>query len=235
MLIFALPVLVAAILGTAPDGAGIYAASCSSCHGARQSGSPDGPSLRHVGMASLDFYLTTGRMPAAVPWVEVAHRDERAGQQLPLAEIRALESYLAPVVAGGPPLPRVISGRDLGHGHQLYEVNCEQCHAVGGNGGSVGRSDWAPALHQATINEVADAIRAGPGEMPRFGEQQFSQSDLDDVAGYVLAMQISAQPGSDGIPFHSTGPVPEGAIGYVAIIVLITFVFGFWRRDAGSK
>jgi ubiquinol-cytochrome c reductase cytochrome c subunit len=235
MLSFALPVLLAAMMGTPPAGAGIYAANCSSCHGAQQSGSIDGPSLHHVGMASLDFYLTTGRMPAAVPWVEVAHRDERAGQQLPLTEIRALESYLAPVVAGGPPLPQVISGQDLEHGHQLYEVNCQQCHAVGGNGGSIGRSDWAPALHQATINEVADAIRAGPGEMPRFGEQQFSQSDLDDVAGYVLAMQTGTQPGSDGIPFHSTGPVPEGALGYVAIIVLITFVFGFWRRDAGSK
>jgi ubiquinol-cytochrome c reductase cytochrome c subunit len=232
MLIFMLPVVLAAMFGAAPAGAGIYAANCSSCHGAQQNGSPDGPSLHHVGMASLDFYLTTGRMPAAVPWVEVAHRDERTGQQLPLAEIRALEGYLAPVVAGGPPLPQVISGPDLEHGHQLYEVNCQQCHAVGGNGGSIGRSDWAPALHQATINEVADAIRAGPGEMPRFGEQQFSQSDLDDVAGYVLAMQISTQP---GIPFHSTGPVPEGALGYVAIIVLITFVFGFWRRDAGSK
>jgi ubiquinol-cytochrome c reductase cytochrome c subunit len=235
MLIFALPVMLAAVLGGAPAGADIYAASCSSCHGAQQGGSPDGPSLHHVGLAAVDFYLTTGRMPAAAPWVEVAHRDERAGQQLPLANIRALESYLAPVVAGGPPLPQVISGHDLEHGHQLYEVNCQQCHAVGGNGGSIGRSDWAPALHQATINEVADAIRAGPGEMPRFGEQQFSQSDLDDVAGYVLAMQTSTQPGSGGIPLHSSGPVPEGALGYVAIIVLITYVFGFWRRDARSK
>jgi ubiquinol-cytochrome c reductase cytochrome c subunit len=235
MLIFALPVVLAAVLGGAPAGADIYAASCSSCHGAQQSGSADGPSLHRVGMASLDFYLTTGRMPAAVPWVEVAHRDERAGQQLALADIRALESYLAPVVAGGPPLPQVISGPDLEHGHQLYEVNCQQCHAVGGNGGSIGRSDWAPALHQATINEVADAIRAGPGEMPRFGEQQFSQSDLDDVAGYVLVMQTSSQPGSNGIPLRSSGPIPEGALGYVAIIVLITYVFGFWRRDARSK
>jgi ubiquinol-cytochrome c reductase cytochrome c subunit len=234
MLIFALPVLLAAMLGGAPSGADIYAAKCLSCHGAQQWGSPDGPALHHVGLAVVDFYLTTGRMPAAAPWIQIAHRDERAGQQLPLAEIRALETYLAPAVAGGPPLPQVVSGRDLGHGRQLYQSNCQQCHAVGGNGGSIGRSDWAPALHQATINEVADAIRAGPGEMPRFGDQQFTQSDLDDVAGYVLAMQ-DTQPGSDGIPLHSTGPVPEGALGYVAIIVLITFVFGFWRHDAGRR
>jgi ubiquinol-cytochrome c reductase cytochrome c subunit len=229
MLILTLPVLLA-MLGTAPSGADIYVTKCESCHGVQQWGSPDGPSLHHVGLAEVDFYLTTGRMPAAAPWVQVAHRDERAGQQLPLAEIRALEAYLAPVVADGPPLPEVISGSDLEHGHRLYEINCEQCHAVGGNGGSIGRSDWAPALHQATIDEVADAVRAGPGEMPRFGERQLVQSDLDDLAGYVMAMQ-TMQPGSGGPPFRSTGPVPEGALGYVAIVVLIVFVFGYWRHD----
>jgi len=223
------PWLLTVVLAAAPTGADIYATACASCHGAQQWGSPDGPSLHRVGMADVDFYLMTGRMPAAKPWIEVAHRDERAGQALPLGRIRALEAYLAPVVAGGPPLPEVASG-NLAHGYQVYAVNCQQCHAVGGNGGSIGRADWAPALHQATINEVADAIRAGPGEMPRFGDQQFTQADLDDVAGYVLSMQI-AQPGSGGPPFPSTGPVPEGALGYVAIIVLIAFVFGSWRHD----
>jgi ubiquinol-cytochrome c reductase cytochrome c subunit len=230
MLIFTLPVLLAAVLGMTPPGADIYATKCASCHGARQEGSPNGPSLHHVGLASVDFNLTTGRMPAAEPWVQIAHRDERAGQQLPLAEIRALETYLAPIVAGGPPIPEVVAGSNLERGHALYEINCQQCHAVGGNGGSIGRSDWAPALHQATINEVADAIRSGPGEMPRFGERQIPQSDLDDLAGYVLSLQ-GAQPGSGGVPLRSTGPVPEGALGYVAIIVLITFVFAFWRHD----
>jgi ubiquinol-cytochrome c reductase cytochrome c subunit len=229
MLSFALPVLLAAVLGTAPKGADIYATQCASCHGAQQWGSPDGPSLHHVGLASVDFYLSTGRMPAAAPWVEIAHRDERAGQQLPFAQIRALEAYLAPVVAGGPPLPEVISGSNAAHGKQLYETNCQQCHAVGGDGGSIGRSDWAPALHQATINEVADAVRAGPGEMPRFGDRQLPQSDLNDLAGYVLAMQ-NDQPGSS-IPSPSAGPVPEGALGYIAIVLLITFVFAYWRHD----
>jgi len=61
-------------------------------------------------------------------------------------------------------IPQVIAGAGHEHGHQLYEINCEQCHAVGGNGGSIGESDWAPDLHQASINEVADAIRAGPAK-----------------------------------------------------------------------
>jgi ubiquinol-cytochrome c reductase cytochrome c subunit len=234
VLIFALPVVLAAVLGAAPPGAVIYASSCASCHGADQRGTPNGPSLRHVGMATLDFYLSTGRMPAALPGVEIAHRDERAGQALPLAEIRALEQYLAPVVAGGPPLPQVISGSDLARGRQLFASNCQQCHGVDGDGGSIGHSQWAPALNQATINEVADAIRAGPDEMPRFGDRQLNQDDLNNLAGYVLTLQ-SKQPGVGGIPSHSTGPVPEGAIGYLGIIALIVFVFGFWRSETGGR
>ena len=232
MLSLILPAVLAAVLGSAPPGARIYAQNCASCHGMQQQGSADGPSLHHVGLAEVDFYLSTGRMPAAAPWVEVAHRDERAGQQLPLEQIRALEAYLAPVVAGGPPLPEVEVGPHAAHGRLLYEINCQQCHAVGGNGGSIGRADWAPALHEATINEVADAVRAGPGEMPRFGEHQLTPSDLDDLAGYVLSMQ-AVQPGGM-IPSPSTGPVPEGALGYVAIIVLIVFVFGIGRGDTGK-
>jgi ubiquinol-cytochrome c reductase cytochrome c subunit len=234
MVWFALPVLLAAVLGTSSPGARIYAESCASCHGAQQQGSADGPSLHHVGLAEVDFFLSTGRMPAAAPRIEVEHRDERAGQQLPLEQIRALEAFLAPVVAGGPPLPEVIDGQHADRGRLLYQINCQQCHAVGGNGGSIGHADWAPALHQATINEVADAVRAGPGEMPRFGEQQLTPSDLNDLAGYVLSLDSTA-PGNGGIPSPSTGPVPEGALGYVAMIVLIVFVFGIGRGAAGKR
>ena len=231
MLLAVLPLFFAAALAGPPAdvraGAALYDSHCASCHGAQRKGTPDGPSLQRVGMADLDFYLMTGRMPAANTWVQVAHRDERAGQALPLAQIRALEAYLAPVVAGGPEIPLVTSGNDLERGRQLYELNCQQCHAVGGNGGGIGAADWAPNLHQATINEVADAVRAGPGQMPRFGERQLPASDLNDLSGYVMSMQST--PPRSVLPLRSTGPVPEGALGYAAMIVLVSFVFGFWR------
>jgi ubiquinol-cytochrome c reductase cytochrome c subunit len=229
-----LPLLLAAAFGSpGAPGAQLYTSACASCHGVQFAGTADGPSLRGVGLASVDFYLKTGRMPAAVPWVEEAHRDERAGQGLPLGQIRALEAYLAPVVAGGPGIPAVIAGSDLQRGQQIYELNCEQCHAVGGNGGSLGESDWAPDLHEATIDEVADAVRAGPEQMPRFGERQLSPDALNDVAAYVLAMQN--QEHATGLPLRSSGPVPEGAVGYVAIIALLVFVFFFWRNDTPPR
>jgi ubiquinol-cytochrome c reductase cytochrome c subunit len=229
-MMFALPVLLAAVLApSAPAGARLYATHCAACHGAEAFGSADGPSLRQVGMAAVDFYLMTGRMPAAASWVEIAHRDARSGQGLPLDEIRALETYLAPIVAGGPPLPVVAAGGDAARGRAIYALDCQQCHAVRGGGGSIGASDWAPSLERATINDVADAVRAGPDEMPRFGPHQLTQTGLDDLASYV--MQMEAANLTAGLPpYTSAGPVPEGAAGYVAIILLVVFVFVFWRK-----
>jgi ubiquinol-cytochrome c reductase cytochrome c subunit len=218
------------VLATAtPDvrGAALYAADCASCHAVQKWGSPDGPSLRGVGAATLDFQLMTGRMPAAAPWIEVEHRDERTGQQLPLADIRALEAYLAPTVSGGPPLPLVIAGGNVEHGRNLYALNCEACHGAGGEGGDFGGFTWIPALNEASINVVADAIRAGPDQMPRFSDGQLDQDALDDVATYVMLLQTQHV----GPPFRSTGPVPEGAVGYLTLIVLVGFVFTFWRVD----
>ena len=214
----------------ASSGELLYTTNCASCHGIDRAGTPNGPTLRGVGLASVDFFLITGRMPAAVPHLEVGDRGRRIGERLPLDQIRALEAYLAPVVAGGPPIPHVAASGDTQRGRRLYALHCQQCHAVQGTGGDLGGLDWAPALRGVTIGAVADAIRAGPGEMPQFGEHQVPDSDLDDLAAYVMQLQTAGQPRVVP-PFRSTGPVPEGAIGYLAIVVLVAFVFIFWRSD----
>jgi ubiquinol-cytochrome c reductase cytochrome c subunit len=232
MVALALPLLLAAGALTPaapPDGAALYATYCASCHAPQKFGTADGPSLRGVGVAALDFYLMTGRMPAAQPWIEIAHRDERTGQGLPLDEIRALEAYLAPTVAGGPPIPPVVANGDLKHGHTLFAQNCQQCHGIAGEGGDLGLLDWAPSLDRTSIAQVAEAIRVGPDQMPPFGERQLSATDLNDVASYVVHLQTANQPAFP--PFRSSGPVPEGAVAYLVMIVLVAFVFTFWRVD----
>jgi ubiquinol-cytochrome c reductase cytochrome c subunit len=235
MLALLVPLLLAAVTPSdAPRGAALYVTYCASCHGVDRMGTPDGPSLRGVGLASVDFYLSTGRMPAAVPWLEIGDRDEREGQRLSQPAIRAIEAYLAPTVAGGPPIPQVIAGSNLEHGRALYALNCEHCHSANGDGGAIGLFAWAPDLHHAPITVVADAVRAGPEEMPRFSEGQLSQDDLNDLAAYVIGLQTAAPP--RGVPpFRSSGPVPEGAIGYLAIIALIAFVFTYWRAEAPPR
>lgn len=234
MLTLLVPILLASVLGKPPESGGeLFAQHCAACHGEQAYGSQFGPTLHGVGMASVDFYLFSGRMPAAAPWVEIEERGARVAQRLPLDQIRAIEAYLAPIVAGGPPLPLVLNG-NAERGRDMYELNCEQCHAVKGVGGSVGGSSWAPALGRASINMVADAIRSGPEEMPRFGPHQLSQRDLDDLAAFVME-QASRQEEAARPPYGSTGPVPEGAISYVAIILLVIFVFVFWRVDTPPR
>ncbi len=216
------------------SGGQVYATRCASCHGARAWGGDGGPSLRGIGAAALDFYVSTGRMPAAVPALEVGDRDERNGQRLSQSDIRALEAYLAPVVAGGPPIPAVVANGDLAHGRALFAESCQHCHTFNGSGGAIGESDWAPSLLRTPIDQVAEAIRIGPGQMPPFGERQLSASDLDDVASYVVRLGADAQP-KDAPPFRSAGPVPEGAVGYLAIVALIAFVFTYWRVDTPRR
>jgi ubiquinol-cytochrome c reductase cytochrome c subunit len=214
-------------------GAQLYATHCASCHAPQKWGTGDGPSLRAVGMGTLDFYLMTGRMPAAEPEVEVAHRDERSGQALPLDDVRALEAYLAPTVAGGPAIPRVVANGNLDHGQTLFRQNCQSCHGLAGEGGDLGLLDWAPSLDRTSIAQVAEAIRVGPEQMPVFGPQQLSDADVDDVASYVIHLQTSQQPAF--APYRSSGPVPEGALGYIAIVALVIFVFAFWRVDTPPR
>jgi ubiquinol-cytochrome c reductase cytochrome c subunit len=233
MLALALNLLLAA--ATVPPGAGaqLYTVHCASCHGMEKQGTANGPSLRGVGLASVDFYLNTGRMPAAVPYLEIGDRTERSGQRLRLEEIRALEVELAPVVAGGPPIPEVVVDGNVDRGHTIFELNCQQCHGAQARGGSLGGLDWAPDLTRTSIDVVADAIRVGPGEMPRFGERQLSQTELNDVATFVMWLQANLEPAAP--PYRSAGPVPEGAVGYLALIALVGLVFTFWRGDAAPR
>jgi hypothetical protein len=66
--------------------------------------------------------------------------------------------------------------------------------------------------------------------MPKFGEQQIDQTDLDDIATY-----ISSQRGAErftGLPVVAGGPVPEGLYGWIAAAILSLFGFGFWSLDS---
>jgi ubiquinol-cytochrome c reductase cytochrome c subunit len=202
-----------------------YQQYCSTCHGADLRGTVNGPSLRGVGPAAVDFYLTTGRMPAAEPWVEVGHR----GPQLPPDVIAQIVAYVSTVAPGGTPIPHLDTSTppDLAVGHTLYEQNCEHCHGVTGGGASIGYAEFAPGLHHAPIEQVAEAIRIGPDQMPPFSHTQLDDKQLTDVANYVFSLDRDAA--TLTIPLRSSGPVPEGLIGWLAVALLATLAFVFSR------
>jgi len=211
-----------------PRGSGraVYEQYCSSCHGVDLRGGTNGPTLLGVGAATADFYVTTGRMPAAVPWLEIGHRGQRP--YLTPQQQDAVVRYVA-AAAPGPPIPVVAASGDAVRGRTLFEQNCMHCHGVDAAGGAIGRSDWAPALDRATITQVAEAIRIGPGEMPRFGPHQIDAASLDDIATYLTKRRDTADFG--GLPVRSGGAVPEGLYGWLAAGSLAFFAFAFWSGD----
>src|SRR5947208_16079552 len=75
----------------------VYLADCAICHGADGHGTNRGPTLVGVGRASLDYYLTTGRMPITNPARELGDPDQVVRRRTPFyppGTITALEDYV---------------------------------------------------------------------------------------------------------------------------------------------
>ncbi|MGD1067436.1 MAG: c-type cytochrome [Vulcanimicrobiaceae bacterium] len=200
-----------------------YQQHCASCHGIDLRGTASGPSLYGVGPAAVDFMLQTGRMPAAVTNVEIGHLRPRLSAQT----IAQIEAYVASAAPGGPAIPQVTVGNAV-HGRALFEQNCEHCHGVDAGGAPIGGASWAPSLHDTSIVQVAEAIRVGPDEMPPFSTAQLSDQDVDDVAAYVY--ELADEANTAQLPAGTSGPVPEGLVGWLAVAALSALAFAFSRE-----
>jgi ubiquinol-cytochrome c reductase cytochrome c subunit len=137
------------------------------------------------------------------------------------------------VQPGGPPIPIVVTGGDATRGETLFRENCMQCHGATGSGAAIGDQQWAPALDRATITQIAEAIRVGPGEMPSFGEAHLTPADVDDVATYLS--QQRAAGGPRGLQETTSGPVPEGLLGWLAGGLLAILAYAFSPTRKGSS
>jgi ubiquinol-cytochrome c reductase cytochrome c subunit len=221
--------LFVAIVSLVPvDGHAAYVQQCAACHGVDLRGGTNAPNIRGVGAADVDFWVSTGRMPAAVPWIEVGHR----GAKLPQATIDALVAYVVSVRPGGPPVPIVVTSGNATHGQTLFRDNCMHCHGATGSGAAIGDREWAPALGRATITQVAEAIRIGPGEMPSFGEAQLTPADVDDLATYLSHQRAAG--GAHGLPESTSGPVPEGLLGWLTAgsLAFLAYAFSPARKES---
>jgi len=215
------------LLAAAAAGAMLYTQFCSSCHGADLRGGVNAPSIRGAGAARVDFWVSTGRMPAAVPWIEEGHRNTQFTQD----QITAITAYVTSVEAGGEAIPRIDATGNARNGRTLYEQNCEHCHGVNGEGASIGGNEWAPDLHEASLVQIAEAIRTGPAQMPVFGARQFDERDLKDVVAYVWS--LNGETAQQAVPLRSSGPVPEGLFGWLAVALLSVFAFAYSRGAKG--
>ena len=152
----------------------LFAQTCSSCHGNEANGvGPDGqatigPNLQGVGAATVDFWVSTGRMPATdVKAVEAERKPSR------LTPVQALE-LAAWVNSLDPAVPAVptphLTGANQSVGADLFSLNCAACHTIEGAGDALAFGTNAPSLQNrsVTAQQVAEAIRTGPANMPRF-------------------------------------------------------------------
>src|SRR5947208_16275021 len=131
----------------------VYLADCAICHGADGHGTNRGPTLVDVGRASLDYYLTTGRMPITNPALELGNPNQTVKRHKAFygpRVIRELEDYIQTLTGrGGPDIPTVLPVSDLADGGDLFRLQCAACHAWAGDGGALLHRE-APALHSAT-------------------------------------------------------------------------------------
>ena len=205
----------------APDaevdlGRRLFQTGCSTCHGPDAQGTARGPNLRGVGAASVDFWVSTGRMPLERS-TELAVRKPPSYNP---EQVDAIVAYVTSLDPGGPPIPRLdVRGADIVEGGELFRANCAACHGAVGIGGALAQARHAPALRPATALQVAEAVRIGPGAMPAFGPETFSDEQVAAIVKYVEDLDRPDDPGGFGL--GHAGPIPEGFVGWLVGLGLL--------------
>jgi quinol---cytochrome-c reductase cytochrome c subunit len=215
----------------------LYQTACASCHGPDPAGPsyyPRVPSLKDVGgAAAVDWALRTGRMP----WKDnKGPAIERGEPRFNDEDTRALVDYIGKAV-GDAQVPQVdVAQGDLQRGRQLYGQACAACHGMNGAGAALGGQNIAVSLQDVNPQDVAEAIKIGPGQMPvggglidyEYGTASSTQQ-VNDIARYVESLRTSPY-NRGGAPIGGKGPVPEGFVAWViglgALILAARWIAG---------
>ncbi len=193
-------------------GQSLFVQSCAACHGPGGAGTANGPDIRTAGAALTDLMLRSGRMPLPAPGL----MDRRGPTNLSDTDIRALVAYVSSL-GPGPAIPNVVTeGADVANGRNLFVANCAACHGPAAGGGSVGGGFVAPPLAPANATQIGEAVLGGPGPMPRFS---LSPQQIDDLAAYVRSLPSAPHPG--GLTNPAVGPVTEGFVAAIALVLLL--------------
>jgi ubiquinol-cytochrome c reductase cytochrome c subunit len=181
----------------------IFAENCSGCHGTRGEGG-FGPSLAPAGFASL-----------VGPMVEEGGIQMPAfSDQLSDAQIQSVAEYVAASIAD--PASHEAVAAD---GGVIYRLYCAGCHSTTGRGGALTRGRNAPDLSQFPAAEALAAMILGRGNMPAFAGNTLDVRQQAAVGLYVGVLVDPPSPGGRGLGY--LGPVTEGAVSAVALLILI--------------
>ena len=208
-------------------GQALYQANCSSCHGDQANGkSGIAPNLLGLGAGTVDFWVSTGRMPLANTSAQAIRKTPRFNRNETL-EIAAYVQSLTPGQGTQVPLVKT-AGADLEAGNTLFTLNCAACHTISGAGDALVGGAYAPSLHLATPTQVVEAIRSGPGNMPRFSTGNITDGEARNITAYVTGV-LQHPNDAGGAGLGGIGPVGEGFVGLligVGALMLVCFWIG---------
>ncbi len=206
----------------------LFAANCASCHGPEADGRTGvAPNLQGLGAGTVDFWVSTGRMPLTDTSAQAIQKTPRFNR-IQTLEIAAWVQSLTP--GEGTQIPIVkTAGADLENGGTLFTLNCAACHTISGAGDALAEGAYAPSLHLATHTQVVEAIRSGPGNMPHFGPGNITDPEARDIAAYVTEV-LQHPDNAGGVGLGGIGPVGEGFVGLLIGVGLLMLVC-FWIGD----
>ncbi|MFF0153104.1 cytochrome c [Micromonospora sp. NPDC005203] len=209
------------LTGAAAEGKALFDVSCVTCHGRNAQGVEGrGPSLIGVGAASVEFQVSSGRMP-------LARQEAQAHRKPPVFtpdQVTQLGQYIQEL-GGGPVVPgteeNLHENGNVAAGGELFRINCSQCHAFGGGGGALSSGKFAPSLHPATDRQIYAAMLSGPQNMPVFGDNQITPEQKANIIAYIQeTLKHDQDPG--GFNLGRYGPSTEGlAIFLIGIVALV--------------
>jgi ubiquinol-cytochrome c reductase cytochrome c subunit len=211
-------------IGEGDLGSFLYGRDCAGCHGADGQGSPRGVPLLHAGEALARYSLVTGRMPIGDP----REIPDRSPTQYDDDELDALTEHVA-ALGDGPALPALDwrSG-DVPNGGRLYRLHCAACHSVTGIGGALAYERFAPSVMPSEPEVVAAAVVAGPGAMPSFTPQGFTDRDLADLVAYVQEIREPVDRG--GWPIFRAGRADEALFTWIVAVPLLLLGLAWLAR-----
>jgi len=181
----------------------VFAENCSGCHGTKGEGG-FGPPLAAAGFASL-----------VAPMVEKGGIQMPSfGGQLSNAQIQGVAEYVAAHIADPASHEAVVAD-----GGEIYRLYCAGCHSTTGRGGALTRGRNAPDIAQYPAAEALAAMMLGRTNMPMFAGNTLDVRQQTAVGLYVGVLVDPPSPGGRGLGY--LGPVTEGAVSAIALLILI--------------
>ena len=199
-------------------GAEIYQQSCAQCHGAEGGGSAIAPSLLEVSSTYIDLVLRTNRMPPGDLSPDT-DGDTKGDLDLSRTDRLAVVAFTEAEFGLEGEIPEVPEG-DPAQGLLVWGTHCAACHGAAGQGGVAGRGAFTPRVAGLNPITIAEAVRIGPFEMPRFSQGVVSAQEIGHVAAFMEF--VADEPGTP-VGLTETNPVYLAALaGVLALVVLLS-------------